>query len=350
MERKPPFFIVGVPRSGTTLMAVLLNNHSEIHVGKTTPAHGLLELHRRLMDGPGLDGDVRRHTPAERLRLALHSQALVWELCQNVADQTEEGLRSLLAHAREEVSRRHGKTLWGDKSPFMLNEMPLLSHLMPGVRFIHIIRDGRAVAQSRNRRRGHHPKLAIHEWKRMILQGRVDGEIVGPDRYLEVKYEDLLRHPREAVTRVCAFLGVEFEERMLDLGQAEGADQPEAYVGKQLDASKIEAWQDHLTRKQVEALECIAGDLLQALGYPLQSYSPEGPFRALSPLAVLWHHQQLSFRDLVQAKRTTMVNQRVVEISPRLATRLRRFIGESAARFLSDRLIEHFRKPRITVG
>ena len=328
-------------------MAVLLNNHSEIYVGKTARGQSLLKLHCHIMESYNLDGDVRSRTSAERLRQAVQSQELVWEMCQNVSDKVEEGLRSLLAHARVANARRHGKAIWGNKSPFMLNSIPQLTHLMPGVRFVHVIRDGRAVAQSRYSRRGFHPRLAIHEWKHMILQGRIDGEIVGPDRYLEVKFEELLNNPKEALIRVCNFLGVEFEEEMLDLDKAEATDQPDAYVKKKIDTSKINAWQDKFSGKQIEALESIAGDLLQALGYPLQYYSPEGPFKSLSPLAIIWYHQQLSLRDLLQPRRTTMINQQVVEISTPLLGRLRRFLSESAVQYFSARVIEHFKRRRI---
>ena len=347
VEREKPFFIVGVPRSGTTLLAVLLNNHSEIYVGKTTPAHALLELHRRIMESYSLDSDVRCRTPAERLWQAVQTQELVREMCRNVSDKAEEGLRSLLAHACDDIVRHHGKMIWGDKSPFMLNYIPQLTHLFPGVRFVHVIRDGRAVAQSRHHRRGYPLRLAIDDWKCMILHGRIDGEIVGSNRYLEVKFEELLSKPQEVLTRVCNFLGVEFEEQMLDLGAAEATERPGAYVGKRFDTSKINAWQGKLTSKQIETLESIAGDLLQALDYPLQSYPAEGPFKSLSPLAVIWYHQQLSLKDLLQPRRTAMINQQMVEVATPLPGRLRRFLSESAAQYFSERVIEHFRRRRI---
>ena len=349
MGQNAPFFIVGVPRSGTTLMAVLLNNHSKIYVGKTARGQSLLKLHRRMMESYNLDGDVRSCTLPERLRRAVQSQELVWEMVQNVSDKADEGLRSLLTHACDDQARREGKTIWGNKSPFMLNEIPQISHLMPGARFIHVIRDGRAVAHSRHSRRGYHPKLAIHAWKRMILQGRFDGEIVGPNQYLEVKFEALLEDPAEEVRRICRFLGVEFEACMLDLNRTQAVDQPRAYVQKTFDTSKINAWQTKLSVKEIEGLEAIAGDLLQVLGYELKCYPAEGLFKSLSPLKVIWYEQQLALKDLVQAKRVTMINQQIVELSTPFSVRLHRFLTESAAQYLSDRFLEHFRKRRIMV-
>lgn len=349
MTDQKPFFIVGVPRSGTTLMAVLLNNHSQIHIGKVTVGEALLNLQRRIMENYGLNGDIRSRTNAERLLDALQAEELAWQFCQNVSDKVDEGLRCLITHAQADIVRCHGKTVWGNKSPFMLTEFPRLSHLMPGVRFIHVIRDGRAVALSRYDRRRIHPKLAIHSWKQMILKGQIDGEILGPDQYLEVRYEDLVEKPIEALCRVCAFLGVRFEQGMLDLSQAEVTAQPNAYVRPKLDQKKVNAWKEKLSPQQIEGLEAIAGDLLQVLGYTLQAYRPEGPFKALTPLEVMWYHQQLSMRDLLQARRVSMINQQLVEISTPLRTRVRRFLSESAAQFLSDRFIEQFRNPKIMI-
>jgi hypothetical protein len=183
----------------------------------------------------------------------------------------------------------------------------------------------------------------------MILKGQIDGEILGPDHYLEVRYEDLVEKPVEVVCKVCSFLGVAFEKSMLDLSQAEATGQANAYVRPKLDQKKVNAWKEKLSPQQIEGLEAIAGDLLQVLGYDLQYYRPEGPFKALSPLEVMGYHQQLSWRDLLQAKRVSMINQQLVEISTPLRTRARRFLSESAAQFLSDRFIEQFRNPRIMI-
>lgn len=343
MTNQNPFFIVGVPRSGTTLMAVLLNNHSQIYVGKIDLGLSLLKLQRRLLESCVRHGDMRSRTAAEHLLEALKSEKLVWQFCQNVSHKVDEGLSRLLAHAREDVVRRHGKRVWGNKSPFMLTEFPRIAHLMPGVRFIHVIRDGRAVALSRYERRNLPLKLAMHTWKQMILNGQIDGEILGPKRYLEIRYEDLIANPAPVLSNVCTFLGVEFEERMLDLSQSEATARTNAYVRPKLDQQKAASWKEQLLPQQIERLEAIAGDLLQALGYELQYYSPEGAFKMLSPLEVIWYHQQLSLRDLLQTKRVAMINQQLVEVSTPLPTRLRRFLRESATQFLSDRMMEQFR-------
>ncbi len=349
MPNQNPFFIVGVPRSGTTLIAVILNNHSQIHVGKIALGQSFLKLQRRIMESYGLNGDVRSRTAAERLLYAVKSEELVWQFCESVSDKVDEGLRSLLAHACEDMVSRHGKKIWGNKSPFMLTQFDQIDHLMPGVRFIHVIRDGRAVALSRQDRRGLDPRLSIHDWKQMILQGRIDGEILGPNHYLELKYEDLLENPVGVISQVCAFLEVEYEERMLDLSQSGVTDKDNSYVRPKLDKKKINTWQEKLPSQKIKALEMIAGDLLQALGYELQYYSPQGPFKALSPLAVIWYHQQLSLKDLVKARRISMINQQLTEISTPWPIRWGRFLRESAAQYLSDRVIEQFRNSRIMI-
>src|SRR5690606_40276805 len=69
-------------------------------------------------------------------------------------------------------------------------------------------------------------------------------------------------------------------------------------------------------------------------------------FRSLSPLAVIWYYQQLSLRDLVRPRRSAMINQQVVEVSVPLPGRLRRFLSESAAQYLNERVIACFRRRR----
>lgn len=347
MTHENPFFIVGIPRSGTTLLAVLLNNHSQIHVGKVALGLSLLKLQRRLMESYGQNGDIRSRTATEHLLAALKSETLVWQFCQNVVNQGDEGLCSLLAHAREDVVQRHGKKIWGNKSPFMLTEFPRITHLMPRARFIHVIRDGRAVALSRYERRHLPLKLAMHIWKQSILQGQIDGDLLGPERYLAIKYEDLVEKPIQVVGKVCSFLNVAFEEQMLDLNQSEATHHPNAYVRPRLDQKKVDSWKEKLSPRIIEHLESIAGDLLQMLGYELRYHSPKGPFQSLSPLEVVWYHELFYLRDLLQAKRVSMINQQLVEVTTPLPTRVRRFLSASAAQFLSDRMLEQFRSSKI---
>jgi hypothetical protein len=77
--------------------------------------------------------------------------------------------------------------------------------------FVHIVRDGREVADSLREQRWGPPDLllAAYAWRKGVMAGRASGERLGPSRYLEVRYEQLVSAPAEALTLVCEFLGEE---------------------------------------------------------------------------------------------------------------------------------------------
>ena len=114
-------------------------------------------------------------------------------------------------------AHRQGKRRYAEKTPANVMHISLLGELFPESRFIHIIRDGRDVTLS---------YLSVDfgaesvgegaiSWKRAVEQGRRDGSSLGPDRYREIKYEDLVHDPEGALRDLCAFVELPFDPRML---------------------------------------------------------------------------------------------------------------------------------------
>lgn len=188
----------------------------------------------------------------------------------------------------------HGKVRWGDKTPIYVLALPLLGALFPTARFVHLIRDGRDVALS---------YLSVpwgpttiwqsaRKWRRDVTSGRRSGRALG-DRYLEIRYEDLVRDPREVLETVCAFTDLRFAEVMLDYhrdGEQRLQSPPDGVPFHAAAARPpirgMRDWRSQMSSSDVRAFEAVAGDVLAELGYARRHATTPVTLRAHASLRV----------------------------------------------------------------
>jgi hypothetical protein len=165
-----------------------------------------------------------------------------------------------------------------DKHPYYSQHMPVIDRLLPGSRFIHIIRDGREVAvsmMSANRRIGFGAgeiKGAATNWLQCVTRARAYGAQLGPERYLEVRYEDLLQNTAAELSRIFDFAG-------LGIGGADAERIASEYHISRKQVSRGDAslnamrdghgtiWKQKLSLEERYLFHRYAGTLLEELGY-----------------------------------------------------------------------------------
>lgn len=268
-----PLFIVGVDRSGTTLLALMLGMHSMVWIPYESHFH--VTLYERHNDDPRL-GEGAFNT---RIVDEIRAQKYVREWGVDIPDDIDVGACTTLACIFETFhaacAAAQGKRLWGDKTPRYIVHLDVINALFPTARFVHIVRDGRDVARSLvNMWWG--PKdfaSALEYWARRVeLGSKMLGMLPGERRML-IRFEDLVRAPREELQRVTAFLDIPFEERMLEY-HAEAAER----VGERIrrhHANLTQAPRPELTYKWKQALSPadqalawqLAGTMLAKFGY-----------------------------------------------------------------------------------
>lgn len=273
------FFIVGRGRSGTTLLSRMLLKHSAIVVAPE--GFFAMSLERRY--GSGVWDESR--IDAFCRDLLLENRMRTWKL--DVAR-----LRSLLVPGVStldyaEVCRRvyavyaegvgRPEAAWlGDKNPHYALLTSRIAARFPCARFVHIVRDPRDNICSYRTVPfdvGNVAALA-YRWRRyneeILAAARAH-----PERFLRLRYEDLLADARRELTRTCDFLGVAFEEAMLAFheGGNEGfygeRSRWFADLKKPLDAGRAERWRTHLPAASVRLADAICGPLARELGYPV---------------------------------------------------------------------------------
>lgn len=170
--------------------------------------------------------------------------------------------------------------LWVDQSLFVHHTWKLLQHF-PDARFIHLIRDGRAVAASIIPLDWGPTGVygAARLWEDCLAHGFAAGATLGSERLIHVHYETIVADPAAAMERIAAFLGLDFDPAMTS---PSGLDLPEytryqhTLIGKPLDSRRIDAWRNQLKKREIEIFEALTGDLIRLLGYqPLSSHVPQ---------------------------------------------------------------------------
>jgi hypothetical protein len=278
----PYVFIVGCPRSGTTLLRRLVDTHPHIAI-----------IHQSRFIPNFFEGR-RGLTPEGLVTAKLVDRLLQARGFKNL--ETSRELLESLVEAKEPLSyatfvsgvfdlygKGQGKSLVGDKTPAYVRRIPTLHALWPEAKFVHIIRDGRDVCMSAiNWRKADHAlgrfstweedqvTTAALWWEWHVRLGREDGQSLAPKLYHEVRYEELVSRPAKECETLCDFLGIPYDDAMLKFH--EGREN----VDPNLDAKKgwwpltpgLRKWSEQMPAEDLERFEAAAGDLLEELGYP----------------------------------------------------------------------------------
>jgi hypothetical protein len=207
-------------------------------------------------------------------------------------------------------ARSRGKTMYGDKTPLYVSFIESIADLLPETRFVHLVRDGRDTVLAyleRDKGPADVAEGAFH-WRLRVSRGHASGARLGPERYREFHYEDLVDDPEATVRGICAFLDLEFDSGMLDYGAASErflaeAKNPGDHQHLTMAPTKgLIDWRTSMSAEDLAMFEAIAGDTLESVGYARASEKTVGRPVVLWEWArwqsrrVLWRIRWILFR------------------------------------------------------
>ena len=143
------------------------------------------------------------------LKLDLGHLRKSWEDCTTIGEIT--------GTVFQQYSQTRHKSRWGDKRPYYIRYIPQLLKLYPDARIIHVIRNGHDCIASL-KRMPWWKKNSIHSmlnWRYSIRMGAKTAKVY-KDQFLEVRYEDIVRHPEAQLKKICDFINVKYESGMLE--------------------------------------------------------------------------------------------------------------------------------------
>lgn len=288
-SRNPLGFLVGCPRSGTTLLQRMLGAHPALTVLPEVPWLATAPADRSRVNEAGMveAGFLRELAASGALGRYAHLPVSADELLA-LAKRIETGetavpFRTFASWLLDRYGVVHGTDLVVNKTVGAAVQVDALLATFPQARIVSLIRDGRDVAMSAiGWRRA--PRLSEKHatwsdqplgtaalwWEWHVRRSREAGRASWPDRFHEVRYEELVRWPAATLTRICAFLGLEYDDAMLDYGRGRRREDAslDAKHGWQPVTVGLRDWRRQLDPDELALFEAVAGDLIAELGYP----------------------------------------------------------------------------------
>jgi hypothetical protein len=269
-----PLFVIGVARSGTTLLSLMLDSHSRIAI--PYESHFFVAYFQKY-HGKTFDGHEERLSLVEQILAEPSVQE--WDAKLRAEDIDLDNCGTLAATIEQifrAYARRRKKDIWGEKSPPYTQYVYMIEKMFPTARYIHLVRDGRDVALSlMDKTWGPGDFVSsLHYWTQKVACARKMLYMLPEERFLEVRFEQFVAEPEAELRRVMQFLQLEFEPAMLDSYRNNAEDK----VGGRINSfhphlkeavSKDQAfkWKKRLGPADQALAYEIAGTELEELGY-----------------------------------------------------------------------------------
>jgi len=269
-EIRKPIFVVGCPRSGTNTLHDRLPKHPDLawisNITKKIPDSKLLT--QLLMT-------VRKdHRPTEAKKI-WRRYATADHDARGRADATPRAKRFLRKVVRNHLEM-FDKPRFINKCPRNTLRIEFLDEVFPDAYFIHIVRDGRAVANSiRHTRQRHngaywlsrppgwqrlltHPLLEACglQWKMIVEYALESAKSIPPERYIQLRYEDLCAHPKQIFREISERVELKWDEAALEKLVSDIE-------------SRNYKWHEKFSDQEVAMLNSRLGELLTKLGYAI---------------------------------------------------------------------------------
>ncbi len=255
MNQQPdPIVVCGAPRSGTTYTCRILNTHPQVFISH----------------------EIRLFTWVNRSLNVITKNEEV--LLNHRDDFIEHAKASFPAMIRDFYRQKWPRAIyWGDKNPHYTDPhnkdcLWLVAELFPGARFVHVLRDGRDVISSLLRKRNEKGEpwadfeKAHRKWMNNTDIAMEFGRSVGADRYVEVRYEQLVEDDAEMARRLFDALDIPIHPSVLDFCRSQqGSRTPFSAPTRDLsEGAGSSDWRSVLSPdERIRSLDLIGGHLIK---------------------------------------------------------------------------------------
>jgi hypothetical protein len=283
-ESNRPIFIVCSPRSGSTLLRLILNSHSRIAI--PPPTFLFNYIYPFLFSYGDITSDKNLHLLIEDV-LDLQIKCKPWPIAITVeaimSSLKERSFTGLYSAIHEIYAQHYGKQRWGEKTPRDIFYIKEILECYPNAQFIHIIRDGRDVAVDWIEHLDWPKNLygTANAWKTFINAVKPWRGKLKSDQLLEVQYEDLIKDPSDVVQNICNYIGEEYESGMLEYYKSDEAlkwsktANCHRFSTMPLTKEFVGIYKKKLSKEKQEMLSSAINQELKELGYQVEENSKE---------------------------------------------------------------------------
>lgn len=278
---KAPIFVNGVQRSGTTLVIRMLSRSNEVKFfPRETHLFPLLwslgDQTKSFADAHAFSKFVKENFPKVNNGWTEELPYLE-EICQHIIEKnfvpasTIDALDFLLTNWQEKFPEAHV----GEKTPAHIYYAEEIFKKYPNAMFIITVRDPRAIALSEmvklSENKRSHSKFNLFSfivrWASAHALAKRWVKKYGTERIKYLLYEDIVRHPEETVRSICSFVGVDFQQEMLEVGVVNSSFKDKEQTDKKFNTENLDRWKTGLDENQVAVIQHHLGDSMKELGY-----------------------------------------------------------------------------------
>jgi hypothetical protein len=264
-------FLCGFPSSGTDLVKNIVNAHTDVFISGEFPF--LPSLANKY-------GAVVPEKSVDELICDLR-KIDVYHSFENPNTNLSKSSREYILSEIYSVMLHKKQFKWkGNKTPQNTENIDNIRLLFPKAKFILIIRDVRDICLSWEKKWGKDKILCAHKWASRMQKGVEKLTELGKEFFLIVKFEDFLDNLESEVHKICDFLDIEYQERMLEfdkyiVNNIEG----KINYGKNIISNNKEKWRTSFSNKEIKRIEEIAFDDLKMFGYPVTIAKEKRPLK-----------------------------------------------------------------------
>lgn len=296
-QNNSPIFIVGAPRSGTTLTARILGRHPSIYAPAPGETNFFEDVWTRRNELGELQDRAEIAKAAERTlslfgRFNLPEAQTVVDKSLDVESLTDKttalggGYAALYTAFTGSLAAAAGKPRFCDDTPKHLFYVPTILEMFPNAKIVACIRDPRDFLNSYKNlwlkstegeriRRLFHPVNTALLWKSSATQVRRYSTPSYANQVSILRYETLVEDPIGVIQGVCDFLNVNFQAELLQVQSHNSSfeDQPASGVFQ----TSVGRWKEQLSAEEIWCAQTLNAELCSDFGYELQSVSPSYP-------------------------------------------------------------------------
>lgn len=260
---------MGAPRSGTTLLASMLSSRNDaIALPEMHYIHNLLT--EELIFGKTSRKKTIKYLLNHPMFMDLKIASKYKDLDKIVAKKFSETIFNIISLYNLKYHQKQKLNIWIEHSPHNFEYFNVLNHFFSNSKFIHIIRDGRAVYSSTKETDWGYKDVisGSFDWGKRVTDCLIL-EKSHPNKVLTVRYEDVIKNPIETIKLICKFASIDFQISMLNSG---GIILPsfakfQQHANKKPHTKSILKWKNELKRYEIEHFTAVNYDLLNAFGY-----------------------------------------------------------------------------------
>ncbi|MDV2079726.1 sulfotransferase family protein [Marinobacter xestospongiae] len=250
VDMHSPVFLIGTQRSGTTLLCRMLTAHPLVFIKNELPVRSVFT--------PGATRD-------------------------QIRDGIDGFVKQQYGKSIDELLASEGKRIWGLKDPELTAYLEPLKQFLPEARFIIITRDPRAVVNSYIENKwglGTNAYTGALRWRDEVASQLAFEAELG-DRVLRLRYEDLVMDQQNCLHRVCDFLGIDFDDAMLNYAEQKAFVIPSRenrHTFRAPDPEMTRKWRKKLSAHQIRVIDSLTAEIMAQTGYQPDSEQYQVPW------------------------------------------------------------------------